>query len=173
MSQSTADTIEKPAQDSSETNTPSPDPALQRLERLVGTWTMKGRPLGSDHDSINGRTTFSWLYGNEGASFFLQQDMEMDYDGTEIRSHELIGYNPHTKAFSSQVYSNMAPDPWPYDWDLRGDELFISIKKPPMDATFTGKFAPDGNSFSGSWRPNPGSDPAINAGYDITVTRLK
>ena len=35
----------------------------------------------------------------------------MDYAGKPIKSHELMGYNPKTKAFSSYVYSNMAPDP--------------------------------------------------------------
>src|SRR5687767_1682717 len=87
---------------------PKPDPALERLDRLVGSWRMKGRPLGSDEDSITATTTFKWLHGTAGTSFFLQQDMEMDYAGTPIKSRELIGYNPKTKAFSSHVYSNMA-----------------------------------------------------------------
>lgn len=151
---------------------PRPDPALKRLDRLVGRWRMKGRPVGADEDSISGTTSFEWLHG-AGNSFFLRQDMEMDYDGTPIRSHELIGYNPKTRAFASQVYSNMAPDPWPYEWDIKGDDIKISIKKGAMNATFTGKFAPDGNSFAGGWRPARGADETVNAPYDITVTRAK
>jgi hypothetical protein len=84
-------------------DSPKPDPALKRLNRLVGSWTMKGRPVGSDEDSITGRTTFKWLHGT----------------------------------------------------------------------TFHGKFSPDGNRFSGGWRPNPGADEAINAPYDITVSRVE
>jgi hypothetical protein len=160
------------ADDTEAQDTPTPDPALKRLNRLVGRWSMKGRPLGSDEDSITGMTTFKWLNGAAGKSFFLEQDMEMDYDGSLIKSHELIGYDPKTKAFASQVYSNMAPDPWPYEWDVQGDDLTISIRKPPMDATFTGKFSRDGKSFSGGWRPNPGADKSINAPYDITATRV-
>jgi hypothetical protein len=95
----------------------------------------------------------------------------MDDAGTPIKSRELIGYDPKTKAFSSFVYSNMAPDPWPYSWDVQGDNL-IHQARPPMDATFTGKFAPDGRSFSGGWRPNPGADETINAPYDITASRV-
>jgi hypothetical protein len=154
---------------------PKPDPALKRLDRLVGTWSMKGRPIGSDEDSITGTTTFKWLgkEDDDGTGFFLQQDMEMDYAGQLIKSHELIGYNPKIKAFSSYVYSNMAPDPWPYEWDMRGDTWTISIKYGPMDATFTGKFSPDGNSFSGGWRPNPGADETINSPYDITASRIE
>ena len=152
---------------------PTPDPALRRLDRLVGTWTMKGRPLGSDRDSISGTTRFEWLHGPGGKSFFLRQDMEMDYAGTPIKSHELIGYDPATKAFSSAVYSNMAPDPWPYEWDVQGDDLTISIRKGAMNAKFTGRFAADGDSFSGGWRPAPGADESINAPYDIIVSRVK
>lgn len=154
-----------------EQDVPKPDPALERLNRLVGTWSMKGRPLGSKKDSITGTTTFKWLNGEGGVGFFLQQDMQMDYDGTLIKSHELIGYDPKTKAFSSYVYSNMAPDPWPYAWDVQGDKLTISIESGQMNATFTGEFARDGRSFSGGWRPNPGADEAINAPYDTTLTR--
>ena len=148
---------------------PQPDPALQRLNRLVGTWSMKGRALGADKDTITGTTTFKWLPGG----FFLQQDMEIDSDGKPIKSHELISYEPKTKAFSSYVYSNMATDPWPYEWDIQGDTWTISIKYSPMDAKFTGKFSPDGNSFSGGWRPNPGADETINTSYDIGGTRIK
>ncbi|HWN07692.1 MAG TPA: DUF1579 family protein [Pyrinomonadaceae bacterium] len=151
---------------------PKPDPALKRLDRLIGTWSMKGRPLGSAEDSITGTTAFAWLHDSDGMSFFLQQDMKMDYDGMPIKSRELIGYNAKTKAFSSYVFSNMSPDPLPYEWDIRGDTVTISVKYGPMDATFTGKFSPDGSSFSGGWRPNPGADEVINAPYDITASRM-
>jgi hypothetical protein len=42
-----------------------------------------------------------------------------------------------------------------------------------LDATFQGKFSADGKSFSGSWRPNPGGDKAVNVPYDIDVVRIK
>ena len=150
---------------------PKPDPALKQLNRFVGTWNLKGHPIGSDEDSITGTTTFKWLT-DDGQSFFLEQDMDMDFDGKPIKSHELIGYNPKTKAFASYVYSNMPPDPWPYAWEVQDDDLIISIKKPPMDATFHAKFSPDGKSFSGGWRPNPGADVNVNSAYDITATRV-
>lgn len=159
------------SQDTQDQNPPRPDPALRRLDRLVGTWKMKGKPLGSDQENIRGTTTFAWLHGPSGASYFLQQDMEMDYAGMPIKSRELISYDPKTKAFSSFVFSNMAPDPLPYQWDIQGDTLTISVEHGPMNARFTGKFAPDGNSFSGGWRPNPGADETINAPYDITARR--
>jgi hypothetical protein len=161
-------------EESHEQASPSPNPALARLERLVGTWRMTGRPLGSDQDSITGTATFKWLHQHSddgGPGLFLQQDMEMDYEGTKIHSHELIGYSSKTGAFSSHVYSNMAAEPWPYEWDIQGDTWTISINHGRMNATFTGKLAADGKSFSGAWRPNPGADETINAPYDIRGSR--
>jgi hypothetical protein len=153
---------------------PAPDPALKRLERLVGTWSLKGHPTGSDEDSITGTTTFKWLHKKDGeeTGYFLQQDLDMDYAGKPIKSHELIGYDPKTKAFSSYVYSNVASDPWPYKWDIHGDTWTISIKYGPMDARFTGRFSLDNNSFSGGWRPNPGADEVVNTSYDVVGSRI-
>jgi hypothetical protein len=37
---------------------PQPDPALKRLDRLVGSWIMEGNLLGSDEKNIRGETTF-------------------------------------------------------------------------------------------------------------------
>jgi hypothetical protein len=134
---------------------PTPSPALRRLDRLVGTWRMEGRTADATEDNVRGTTTYRWLNGDSESSFFLLQDMEMEYDGTPIRSHELIGYDSSTEAFSSSVYSNMAPDPWPYQWDVRGDELTISIEHGPMAATFKGTFSRDGATITGSGAHTP------------------
>ena len=42
---------------------PQPDPALRRLDRLVGRWSMEGNLVGSDEKNIKGETSFSWLPG--------------------------------------------------------------------------------------------------------------
>ena len=148
---------------------PTPDPALKRLDRLVGTWSMRGHLLGSDDENIIGQATFQWLPGG----FFMQQDVEMDFAGAvQIKSRELIGHDPESGAFKSSVYSNLSPSPLPYRWDLEGDALTISVSYGPLDASFEGRFSEDGNSFSGGWRPNPGADTAINPPYDIGGTRL-
>jgi hypothetical protein len=55
-------------------NLPQPDPALRRLDRLVGTWAMEGNLVGSDEKNIRGETTFGWLSGG----FFLEQRAHID-----------------------------------------------------------------------------------------------
>lgn len=156
--------------DSQVAGPPKPDPALQRLDRLVGTWTMKGHLLNSDEENIIGKATFQWLEGG----FFLQQDVAIDFAGTmKIKSRELIGYDAATKAFASQVYSNLSPVPLPYKWDLQDDTLIISVSYGALDASFRGRFSKDGKAFAGSWRPNPGADESVNVPYDIAGTRVE
>lgn len=149
-------------------NLPQPDPALRRLDRLVGTWTMEGNLVGSDERNITGETTFRWLPGG----FFLEQRVRIDFMGLQIDSLELIGYDPETDTFPSTVYSNFSPEPLPYQWDVRGDSVTITVSYGPLDATFTGAWREDG-TFSGGWRPNPGADETVNVPYDIGGHRLE
>jgi hypothetical protein len=143
---------------------PAPDPALKRLDILVGTWDITGHTLDSADDNISGRTAFEWLPGG----FFLQQRIEMNFAGFEIQSLELIGYDPETKAFSSLAYSNMAPFALPYQWDLQDNVLKISTEA----SKFEGTFSEDGNTFSGGWRPIAGMEGPDNIPYDISGTRV-
>ena len=148
---------------------PKPDPVLKRLDRFVGTWSMEGHLVGSSENNIKGRASYRWLPGG----FFLEQRIELDFMGMMIHSLELIGYDPETDTFPSTVYSNMAPTPLPYRWEVNDDTVKISVSYGPLDATFTGKFSKDGNHFSGGWRPNPGADETINVAYDIGGPRVE
>lgn len=151
---------------------PTPHPALKRLERLVGTWEMHGGPVDSREDSMSGTFTMQWLHVKNGPGLFLQQDMKMDYGGTVIESREIIGYDPETDKFPSHVYSNMSPEALPYEWEIQGDDITITVDYGPISSTYHGKFSSDGNSFSGGWRPNPGADKEINAAYNAVATRV-
>jgi hypothetical protein len=147
---------------------PQPDPALRRLDRLVGRWTMEGNLVDSDEKNIKGETAFSWLAGG----FFLEQRVQIDFMGLQIDSLELIGYDPETDTFPSTVYSSFSPTPLPYRWDVRGDDVTIAVSYGQLDSTFTGSWREDG-TFSGGWRPNPGADETVNVPYDIGGHRLE
>jgi hypothetical protein len=147
---------------------PQPDPALRRLDRLVGSWSMEGNLVGSEEKNIRGETTFRWVAGG----FFLEQRVRIDFMGLEIDSVEMIGYDPEADTFPSTVYSNFSPEPLPYRWDLRDDHVKITVSYGELDATFTGSWREDG-TFSGGWRPNPGADETVNVPYDIGGRRLE
>lgn len=154
--------------DNTQASAPAPDPALERLDRYVGTWDMEGNLVGSDEKTIKGRASYRWLPGG----FFMEQHVTLDFAGfAQIDSLELIGYDPGTGTFPSRVYSNMSPQPLPYTWAVDGDSLTITVSYDPLDATFTGRWSPDGESFSGGWRPNPGADESVNVPYDISGRR--
>ena len=142
----------------------TPDPALKRLEKLVGTWSIKGRTLDSQDDNISGRVTIEWLPGG----FFLQQLGEMEFLGSKIHSLEIVGYDPSTKAFFSNVYSNMAGVPAPYEWDAQGNVVTHWTE----ESKYTGTLSEDGTILSGGWRPEEGKEGPENVAYDATMTRV-
>jgi hypothetical protein len=147
---------------------PQPDPALRRLDRLVGRWSMEGNLVGSEEKNITGETTFRWLPGG----FFLEQRARIDFAGLQIEALELIGYDPESDTFPSTVYSNFSPQPLPYKWEVEADTVTITVSYGQLDATFTGSWREDG-TFSGGWRPNPGADETVNVAYDIGGHRLE
>jgi Protein of unknown function (DUF1579) len=153
--------------DDTQAQLPTPDPALRRLDRLVGRWTTEGNLLGSGERNIKGETTFRWLPGG----FFLEQRARIDFMGLQIDALELIGYDPETDTFPSTVFSGFSPEPLPYRWDVQGDGVTIAVSYGELDATFRGSWREDG-TFSGGWRPNPGADETVNVPYDIGGHRL-
>ena len=147
---------------------PQPGPALRRLDRFVGRWSMEGNLVGSDEKNIKGETEFRWLPGG----FFLEQRVWIDFMGLQIDSLELIGYDPETDTFPSTVFSGFSPTPLPYRWEVRGDTVTITVSYGPLDSSFTGSWRED-RTFSGGWRPNPGADESVNIPYDIGGHRLE
>jgi Protein of unknown function (DUF1579) len=146
---------------------PKPDPALKRLDRFVGTWEMKGRTLNSKEDNVVGRAAFEWLPGG----FFLQQRIELDFVGYQVRGLEIIGYDPATGKFPSTVYASVFGTPVPYLWDVQENTLTITTEM--IGAIFRGEWNHDRTTFSGGWRPMEGREGPGNVAYDISGSRAK
>jgi hypothetical protein len=145
--------------------TQRPDPALKRLEKLVGAWNLKGRTLDSKEDNIAGWNTFEWLPGR----FFLKSFGEIDFKGFTIKTLEIIRYDQEKKNFPSIVYSNVSGDALSYEWDVRGNSVVHS----GLGATYTGIFSEDGNTLTGSWRPDKDTESTEGNSYDAVMTRRK
>jgi Protein of unknown function (DUF1579) len=142
---------------------PEPDPALQRLDPLVGNWTITGRTLDSEIDNIHGSVTIKWLPGQ----FFLEQRGELEFMGLKILSLEIVGYDPSTGSFPAYVYSNLDGAPSQYYWDVAGNVVTHWTE----GAKYTGTVSEDGKMISGGWRPKEGTASGSNAAYDATMTR--
>ncbi|MGZ7047253.1 MAG: hypothetical protein ACXVHW_08260 [Methanobacterium sp.] len=104
--------------------------------------------------------------------FFLKQEFEADFVGMKIQSLEIIGYDPSSDTFPSNVYSNLAGDPIPYRYDVKGKDVIITTDL-AGGAKMTGKISEDGNTFSGGWRPKKGNEGQGNIAYDFVGTRVE
>jgi hypothetical protein len=147
---------------------PGPDPALRRLDPLVGTWEIRGRTLDSPTENVSARAAFEWLPGG----FFLKQTFEADFRSMRIESLEIIGYDASSDTYPSTVYSNLVGIPIPYRYHLRGRDVTITTDL-AGGARMTGRIGEDGNTFSGGWRPNPGAEDRRNVAYDFVGTRVR
>jgi hypothetical protein len=141
----------------------APHPALKRLDRLIGTWRIRGRTPDAQDDNISGRVAIEWLPGG----FFLQQRGEMDFEGLRVYSLEIVGYDPSTQAFSSYGFSNLGGVPVRYYWDVQGD----IVTHWTDGSKYTGSFSDDGSILSGGWRPDEGKEGPDNVAYDATMIR--
>jgi hypothetical protein len=144
---------------------PAPDPALRRLDRLVGTWKINGHTLDSEDDNITGRVAIRWMPGG----FFLEQRGEIGYMGGKIESLEIISYDASTGTFPAYVYSSMDGTPLVYHWDITGNSVTHWTK----GAKYTGEFSEDGTVLSGGWRPEDGQESSGSTAYDAIMTRME
>jgi hypothetical protein len=143
---------------------PTPDPALKRLEPLVGKWNLTGRTFDSAEDNIFGWNTFEWLPGG----FFLESRGEIDFKGSKIRSLEIIGYDPASQTFPSTVYSDMSGTAFPYKWNVEGNTVTHWTDR----SKYTGTLSEDGKTLMGGWRPDQGKESEENVAYDAVMTRV-
>lgn len=142
-----------------------PDPALGLLEKLVGTWELKGRTLDSKEDNISGWSTFEWLPGG----FFLKMFSEIAFHGARMQSLEIIAYDPERKTFPASVYSSMSGTVLSYEWDVQDNTVIHS----GLGATYTGTFSEDGNLLIGGWRPDEGMESTDGNTYDAAMRRVE
>ena len=137
--------------------TPDPNPDLENLERLVGTWEMSG--------DVRGTVTYEWMEGG----FFLIQRVDLEQYGQRIKGIEIIGDELQfgavpSEEIKSRFYSNMG-DTLDYVYELEGDTLTIWAGEKGSPAYAKGTFSEDGNTGSGEW-VYPGG------GYQFTMSRV-
>ena len=144
--------------------TPTPNPDLRSLDRLVGTWKVSD-PSGKG--AIDGEVTYQWLDGG----FFLMQQFDFVHGGRPIKGIEIIG---HPQRFGeepgqdiqSRIYDS-AGNTFDYVYEVAGDTLTIWGGEKGSPAFYKGTFSPDGNTNSGAW-VYPGG-----GGYASAMTRTE
>jgi hypothetical protein len=94
---------------------------------------------------------------------------EITFNGFVLKSLEIIAYDPKSKAFPSSVYSNMSGTVFSYVWDVQGNAVIHS----GLGARYTGIISEDGNTLTGGWRPEEGTESTDGNSYDAVMTRVK
>ncbi len=139
-----------------ETLTPNPD--LQTLARLVGTWQVSG--------DAQGQSRYEWTEGG----FFLVQHFDLVREGRPIRGIELIGHlrpleGEPSEEIWTRVYSFTDGLTLDYVYELNGDTLTIWGGGKGSPAYYQGTFSADGTNVAGAWHW-PGG------GYTADITRV-
>jgi hypothetical protein len=137
---------------------PTPDAALKRLDRLVGTWNVTG--------GARGQIRYEWMEGG----FFLIQHIDLEHDrknkGIEIIGRERgFGATEPSQDIKSRYYDNEG-NTFDYVYELEGDTLMIWGGERGSPAYYKGTFSADGNILTGAW-VYPGG------GYESISTRVR
>ena len=141
-----------------------PNPDLQRLDRLIGTWEISD-PSGKSE--ISGQVSYEWVEGG----FFLVQRFDLLHGehrnkGIEYIGHfQLFGEEP-SEEIKTRDFSFLDGMVLDYVYELVGDTLIIWAGEKGSPAYFKGQFDEDGNTLSGAW-VYPGG------GYESKMTRVK
>ncbi|HSL46160.1 MAG TPA: hypothetical protein VK897_22185 [Anaerolineales bacterium] len=141
-----------------------PNPDLQRLDRLVGTWKIFD-PSGKG--AITGQVTYEWVEGG----FFLRQHFDLVHEGHRNKGIEMIGHfqmfgEDASEEIKTRVYSFLDGMTLDYVYELVDDTLIIWAGEKGSPAYFKGQFSEDGNMLTGAW-VYPGG------GYESRMTRVR
>jgi hypothetical protein len=161
----TTDQLERPKQNCSQQEKSKPDPALKRLDVLVGDWKLSGSAADENGRQITGETHGEWILGG----YFMKLTGTIRFEGMTVEAIQIIGYDPESDTFPATAFARGSSKGVPYTINIRG-QTFEHFHK---DATYHGKISDDGNVIEGGWRPNEGVKPNESNNYDMTMTRLR
>jgi hypothetical protein len=120
--------------------------ALERLDALVGQWTMEAEPPGGPPWPGEGRVTFEWL---EGRTFLIERwtvDLPEAPDGIAI-----IGAGDAPETFRQHYFDSRGVHRI-YEMTLRDGAWKLWRDAPdPFPQRFSGEFSDDGKTIAGRW----------------------
>jgi hypothetical protein len=120
-----------------------PNPALEGLRVLVGTWRTIGTHPLVPGTTFHGRTTFEWL---DGGAFLI---MHSEIDEPEIPSAIAVFGSDDTTGECSMLYFDERGVSRRYDVRLEENVWSWWRNAPGLSQRFTGTIAADGRTITG------------------------
>jgi hypothetical protein len=141
--------------------------ARERLEALIGEWTMEARPPGGPPWPGEGRVTFEWL--EEGVPLLLERwhvDLPEAPDGLAV-----IGCDGMSGTYY-QLYIDERDVQRIYEMSLEAGTWKLWRHGKPFSQRFTGNFSDDGKTIAGRWETaEDGKD--WKTDFDLTYTKVE
>ena len=129
--------------DKSANEAAKPNPALEPLSVLVGTWITVGTHPLVPGTTFHGQTTFDWL---EGGAFLR---MRSQIDEPEIPSGTAVFGSDDATGECSMLYFDERGVSRKYDVSLRDNVVRWWRDSPDFSQRFTGTIADDGRTIVG------------------------
>jgi hypothetical protein len=126
-------------------NEPMTNTARERLEGLVGDWTMQAGPPGGPPWPGSARVSFQWIDGGPLLIERWQVDNPDAPDGVAV-----IGYDAKSGAFC-QLYTDARDVQRVYEMSLADGVWKLWRHGEPFSQRFTGPFSEDGLTITGRW----------------------
>ena len=136
-----------------------PNSDLKSLNKLVGTWKISG--------DAKGQIEYKWAKNG----FFLIQDVDLEYDGKQIKGIEMIGHiqkagEKPSRDIWSRFYHFTEGLTLDYVYKLVDNTLTIWFDKKDSNNFYKGTFNEDCSVLKGAWQW-PGG------GYSTVAKKLK
>jgi hypothetical protein len=124
---------------------PDSNPALDRLDALVGDWSLEAGPPGGPAWTGKARVSFEWL---EGERFLIQRwsvDLPEAPDGIAI-----IGPGEEPDTFRQHYFDSRGVERV-YEMTLADGVWKLWRDSPEFPQRFEGRFSGDGETIEGRW----------------------
>jgi hypothetical protein len=140
--------------------------ARERLEALVGEWTIQAGPPGGPPWPGGGRVTFEWL---EGVALLIERvhvDVPEAPDGVAV-----IGCDGMSGTYY-QLYTDDRDVQRVYEMSLGDGVWKLRRHGEPFSQRFTGTFSEDGSTITGRWEIAEDGR-TWRTDFDMTFTRVR
>jgi hypothetical protein len=136
----------------------TPNPALKKLERLIGRWQQSGE--------YNGTAVCEWM---EGGFFFIRHFEGITPYGRHVKGIEYVGFDEETQTLRSHLIG-VGGENFTYTWDIEGDIWTIWFGDKGSKNFYQGTFSKDGNTVTGRWQWPEGE--GRTGGFTFTSSRV-